>query len=234
MHGLTNLERTTIGLFRTDDHAKQSGFTSTVGTNHANNPTPWQRERQIVIQQLVAVRLAQILRNHNVVAQPRRHRNHDFIRTHLLGLRLALQLLKRLHTRLVLGLSRTRSQTHPIEFALQRSLTRGFRFFFLLQTIPLLLQPTRIIAFPRNALAAIQLENPLRDVVQEVTIVGDGHDSSRKFRQEPLKPCDRFGIQMVGWFVQQQHVRLLQQYATQRNPSPFATGERVYIRFTRR
>ena len=54
----------------------------------------------------------------------------------------------------------------------------------------LLLEPGCIVAFPRNSGSAIELENPLRDVVEEITIVRDGDDCSRKFCEIPLEPRD--------------------------------------------
>ena len=44
------------------------------------------------------------------------------------------------------------------------------------QTFLLLFEPRRIVSFPRNALAAIEFENPTRNVVEKISIVRDGDD----------------------------------------------------------
>ena len=58
----------------------------------------------------------------------------------------------------------------------------------LAKTFLLLLEPGRIIAFPWNPLTPVQLEDPFRDVVEEVPIMSDGDDGSRKFSEVVLEP----------------------------------------------
>jgi hypothetical protein len=67
------------------------------------------------------------------------------------------------------------------------------------------------LPFPRDAGAAVQLQDPLRDVVEEVAVVGDGHDGAGELLEVALEPGDRLGVQVVGRLIQQQHVRLLEQ-----------------------
>ena len=74
-------------------------------------------------------------------------------------------------------------------------------------------------------MAAVQLENPLGSVVQEIAVVGDGHHGARKALQELLKPVHRFGVQVVGGFVEQQHVGFGQQQAAQRHAAFFTAGK---------
>src|SRR5213083_30759 len=75
----------------------------------------------------------------------------------------------------------------------------------------LLLEPGRVIALPRDAAAAVELEDPAGHVVEEVAIVGDRHDRARIFLEEALQPRHRLGIQVVGRLVEQQHVGLGEQ-----------------------
>ena len=57
-------------------------------------------------------------------------------------------------------------------------------------------------------MATVELEDPAGDIVEEVAVVGDGDDGAVVIVQEALEPGDRFGVEMVGWLVEQQHVRL--------------------------
>ena len=99
----------------------------------------------------------------------------------------------------------------------QRALASALRLLFLLQPLALLLEPRRVIALVRHPLAAIELEDPLRHVVQEVPIVGDGDDGAGELGEEPLQPLHALGVEMVGGLVEQQHVGLLEQHAAERD-----------------
>ncbi|MCI1710681.1 MAG: hypothetical protein LKM39_10580 [Chiayiivirga sp.] len=59
--------------------------------------------------------------------------------------------------------------------------------------------------------AAVEFEDPLGGVVEEVAVVGDGHHGAGEALQELLQPVHRFGVQVVGRLVEQQHVGLGQQ-----------------------
>ena len=72
----------------------------------------------------------------------------------------------------------------------------------------------------------IELEDPLRDVVEEVAVVGDGHDGARILREEAFEPLDRLGIEMVGGLVEEQQVGMLQEQPGERDPALLAARER--------
>ena len=76
----------------------------------------------------------------------------------------------------------------------------------------LLLKPGRVIPFPRDALTAIKLKNPLSYVVQKISVVGDSHDCARKVVQVVLLPSHRFCIQVVRRLVKEEHVGLFKEY----------------------
>ncbi len=87
---------------------------------------------------------------------------------------------------------------------------------------------------PRDAVAAIELEDPARDVVEEVAIVRHGDHGAGEFLQEPLEPRDGFRVEMVRGLVEQQHVGVRQQQPAQRHAAAFAAGQRLYVRIPRR
>ena len=75
-------------------------------------------------------------------------------------------------------------------------------------------------------MAAVQLQNPARHVVEEVAVVGHG------IITVPLYCCrccsshsHALGIKVVGRFVEQQHIGLLQQQAAQGHPALLAARE---------
>ena len=100
---------------------------------------------------------------------------------------------------------------NPFQLALQSLAATGFGLFFLLQTLGLLFQPRAVVAFPRNALAPVKLQNPSGHIVQEIAVVRNGNHRALVLLQMGFQPLDRLGIQMVGRLVQKQDVRLLQQ-----------------------
>ena len=89
----------------------------------------------------------------------------------------------------------------------------------------LLLEPARVVALPRDAVAAVELEDPARDVVEEVAVVGDRDDGAVVLVQVALEPRDRLGVEVVGGLVEQQQVGLREQQPAQRDAAPLATRE---------
>ncbi len=74
-------------------------------------------------------------------------------------------------------------------------------------------------------MAAVELQNPLGDIVEEVAVVGDRDHRARILLEEVFQPRHRFGIQMVGGLIEQQHVGLGQQQAAQRHAALLAAGQ---------
>ena len=74
-------------------------------------------------------------------------------------------------------------------------------------------------------MAAVEFEDPFGGVVEEVAVVGDGDHGAGEAHEELLQPFHRFGIQVVGGFVQQQHVGLFQQQLAQRHAALLTAGK---------
>ena len=83
-------------------------------------------------------------------------------------------------------------------------------------------------------MAAVELKDPLSDVVQKVTVVGHGDNGAGIFLEVTLQPSHRFSVQVVGRLVQQQHVGRRQQQAAQRDAAFFTAGELADDRLPRR
>jgi hypothetical protein len=88
-------------------------------------------------------------------------------------------------------------------------------------------EPRGVVALEREALAAIELEDPARHVVEEVAIVGHRDDGARVVVQEALEPRDALGVEVVGGLVEQQNVRLFQEQTAERDATPLTAGEGV-------
>src|SRR6185369_13523390 len=119
-------------------------------------------------------------------------------------------------------MARLRRRPHPLQLARKRTAAR--RLLLLLTGEPglLLLQPAGVVALVRDALSAIELEDPPGDVVEEVPVVRDRNDGSRIVGEEALEPSDRLGVEMVGRLVEQQQVWRREQQARKRDAPALA------------
>ena len=75
-------------------------------------------------------------------------------------------------------------------------------------------------------LAAVELEDPAGDVVEEVAVVGDGDDGALVLLEEALEPRDRLGVEVVRRLVEQQQVGRGEQQPAERDAPALAAGER--------
>ena len=72
--------------------------------------------------------------------------------------------------------------------------------------------------------APLRFHDLVADPIQEGPVVADHHQRAGLADQVPLQPLDGFNIQVVGGFVQQQQIRLLQQHLAQGDPHLPAAG----------
>ena len=95
---------------------------------------------------------------------------------------------------------------HPLELARERALARRLLLLLVREPRLLLLEPAGVVALVRDAAAAVELEDPAGDVVEEVAVVRDGDDGARVVGEEALEPGDRLGVEVVRRLVEQQQV----------------------------
>ena len=221
-HGLADGDFATIGGLLARNELEQRRFTRAVGADDAHNRARRHLEAQVINQQAVAKRFAHALELDHFLPQPFGHRDEDFLRLVALLVFVITQFFKAGQTRLALGLAALGILARPLQLLLHGLHAGVFGFLFLLQASFLLLQPRAVVSLPWNAVAAVKFQNPLGSVVQEVAVVRDADHSAREALQELLQPLHRFGIQVVGGLIQQQHVGLGQQQAAQRHTALFA------------
>src|SRR5699024_10898359 len=86
--------------------------------------------------------------------------------------------------------------------------------------------PSRWSSCPRMGRACpVDLTDPARYVIKEVTVVSNSQDSTRVVFQVLFQPLHRFSIQVVSRLVEQQQVWLTQQQLRQSDTAAFTTGK---------
>src|SRR5579864_1663024 len=225
-HARTEAYLAGIRLFDARQHAKQRGLAGAVGADDADDAAARQAEAQVVDQQPLAIALAQPLGRDHQIAEPLARRNVDLIGLVAL-LELARgELLVTLQPRLALRASRLRVLPHPFQLMRQRAPQRLLLALLEREALLLLLEPGGVVTVPGNAVAAVQLENPLGHVVEEVAVVRHGDDGARILLEIALEPADRFRIEMIGRLIEQQHVGSREQQPAQSHPAFLAARER--------
>src|SRR5262249_33448652 len=188
MHGLADGDGALVRLLLVGDHAKQRGLAGAVGADDADNAARRQLEGEIVDQLAIAVALAQSLEVHDVGAETLGDGDDDLRGRGLLLAGLLEQFFVALVARLGFGLARLWRGRDPFLLARQRALMRRLLAALLLQALLLLHQPGGIVALIGNAAAAIELEDPPRDIVEEVAVVGDDQDRAGVLPKMAFQP----------------------------------------------
>ena len=93
----------------------------------------------------------------------------------------------------------------------------------------LLLEPGGVVALEGDAAAAVELEDPAGDVVEEVAVVGDRDDRALVVLEVLLEPGDRLGVEVVGRLVEQQQVGRGEQQPAERDAAALAAGEGAHV-----
>ena len=219
-----------VGLLVAHDHLEQRGLADAVRADDADQPVARQREAQPVDQHPVAEALAQVGDLDHLVTQPRARRNLDLLEVQLAVLvRLGRHLLVALQPGLALGLAGPRAGADPLQLLLQPLAPLGVLRALDLDPGRLGLQVGGVVALVGVGVAPVQLEDPLRHVVQEVPVVGDRDDGPGILLQVLLQPLHALRVQVVGGLVQQQQVRLGQQQLAQRDPAALSPGQHGHI-----
>ena len=229
------IELTGVRLLLAVDHLEQRGLADAVGADDADDAGARQRERQVVHEQPVAEALGQPLGLEDDVAQSRAGRDVD-----LGGVDLAVPVRRRRHLLVArqsgpaLGLPGLGVGADPLELALEHLGALGVLLALDLEPFLLGLEVRRVVALVGVGLAAVELEDPLGDVVEEVPVVGDRQDGARVALEVALQPLHRLGVEVVGGLVEEQQVGLLEQQLAERDPAALTTREVVDERVGRR
>ena len=190
LDGGPHAERTARRSVQPHDHPEKGGFARPVGTDHAHDAGGRQRKFEVLVQHAVAESLRDVVRLDHHVAQTRTVGDEDFEFLLFLFRILVHQFVIGRKTRLRFGMASRRGHAHPLQLAFER--LAALRLLLLLHghALGLLVEPSRVVALPGNALAAVQLENPARHVVQEVAVVRHGDHRALVLLEVLLEPVD--------------------------------------------
>jgi hypothetical protein len=78
-------------------------------------------------------------------------------------------------------------------------------------------------------LAPAQLRDVVHHPLQKIAVMGHHHQSALETAEPVLQPRGHFRVQMVGGFVQHQHIRRVDQRRRQRHPLPLSAGEGPHL-----
>jgi len=109
----------------------------------------------------------------------------------------------------------------PFQLPFQGLLPFGSLLAFLGKPFGFLIEPATVVTLPGDTLPPVELQDPAGYIVEEIPVVGHGYYGSLVLGQVVFEPMHRFGIEVVGGFIQQEDIRFLQQQAAKGNPAPF-------------
>ena len=210
-----------VGLLTAGDEFEEGGLADAVAADDPDDGAGWDRKAQIVEEQSVAVAFREPLGLDHDIAESRAVGDEDLeIARQSFGL-LGEQFLVGIDPRLALGMAGTRRHLNPLEFACEGLLPFALAAFLLAEALFLLLEPGRVVALPRDSVAAVEFEDPAGDVVEEVAVVGHRDDGALIVLEMALEPSHREGVEVIGGLVEEQDVGLLDQQPAQGDPASF-------------
>ena len=216
-----------VGRFLAGEHAEERGLAGAVRADDADDAAGGEGEGEVVDQLAVGVVLLQVLDGDDVLAEAGAVRDDDLGGGDLLALGFRGELVVGVDAGLLLGLAGLGALADPFELAGEGLLAGLVLAGLLQQALGLLLEPGGVVALVGDAAAAVELEDPAGDVVEEVAVVGDDEDGVRVLDQVLLQPGDGLGVEVVGGLVEEQHLGLLEQEPAEGDAALLAAGEGV-------
>ena len=91
------------------------------------------------------------------------------------------------------------------------------------------LQIFGIVSLVMIQFAPAQLRDVVHHPLQKIAVMGHHHQSALETAKPVLQPGSHLRVQMVGGFVQHQHIRRVDQRRRQRHPLPLSAGEGPHL-----
>ena len=232
LHRRADLDLARVRLLLAQDQLEQRRLARAVGADDADDRALGHLQAQVAEERLVAEPLGDALDLDHLVAEFRAGGDLDGrgVVAHGAGFaRDDLRVLDQPGARQVAALLAVHAD--PRQLVLQRAHARRLlrAFLPLLRHDPaeLLLQPAGVVALVRNAAPGVELQDPLRHVVQEVAVMRDDDHRAGILLELLLEPVHRLGIEVVGRLVEQEQVGLFEDRLAERHAALLAAAERA-------
>ena len=225
--GIADAEEAGVGGFLADDHAEERGFAGAVGTDDSDDSAGGEAEGHIIDQKAIAIAFFDVIGVDDEVAEVGAGgdlEDDGFVAFFDV---LRGELFVAGEPSAVFSDAGSGGEADPFELAGEGFAAGAFVFFFLGEAFLLLLEPGGIVSLPGDALAAVELEDPAGDVIEEVAVVGDRDDGARVLVEVALEPGDAFGVEVVGGLVEEEDVVLFEEDFAEGDATNFAAGEGV-------
>ena len=119
---------------------------------------------------------------------------------------------------------------HPAQLVLEELAARVVLLLEARHERLLLLEPRLVVALPRVGVPAVELEDPFRDVREEVAVVRDDDERSLELLEVGLEPRDALRVEVVRGLVEEEDVGIGKQEPRERDAAALAAGERRDVR----
>src|SRR5262249_18523939 len=146
LRGLADLDGSLVGAFLLRDHLEEGRLAGAVRADDPDDRALRDDERQVLVEDAVAVPLRDALRLDDDVAEPLARRDPDRAFLALLLAGLGHERFVRLEARLALGLPRARRLAHPLELAGDLLLLGALALLLDLEPLLLGLEPGGVVA----------------------------------------------------------------------------------------
>src|SRR5690606_6476298 len=179
LDGAADVDLARVGLLEADDGLEQGRLADAVGADDPDDAVAREAEVQAVDELLAVEALDQVLDFDDGAAEARPRRDLDLLEVELAGLLgFGGHLLVAAESGLGLALASLGVRADPFELVPEALLELGVLAALHLHALGLLLQVGGVVALVRVGAAAVELEDPLGDVVEEVPVVRDGDDGA--------------------------------------------------------
>src|SRR5690606_16944744 len=226
LDGAADVGLARVGLLEADDGLEQGRLADAVGADDPDDAVAREAEVQAVDELLAVEALDQVLDFDDGAAEARPRRDLDLLEIELAGLLgFGGHLLVAAEPGLGLALASLGVRADPFELVPEALLELGVLAALHLHALGLLLQVGGVVALVRVGAAAVELEDLLGDVVEEVPVVRDGDDGAGVVGEVAFEPQHGLGVEVVGGLVEEQQVGLLEQELAQRHAAALTAGE---------
>ena len=84
-----------------------------------------------------------------------------------------------------------------------------------------MLEKVAVVALKALQLSLLEAEQPIHGSIEKVAVMGHDDHAATEVLEEVLEDAQGLDIEIVGGFIQQQHIGRLNQHSTQREAPPF-------------